>query len=770
MLFLLAISRIFADSNQPPPVRSYDFVKHLDLQPVAKDHIELRLQVYNQTYLFDLTAHRQLLSPEAVVEIVSDNQTTVQPIHGGHVYKGTVYKSNGLDQLEVGWARLSVIDKLSYVAVDGSFTTLDGMYHIRDTEHYLLSKRDQDVEIASPLARPRDVRRSRTIVFKDQPSKRKRSESIGQCGNTWEHSQSLLAVEELGDLHLNKRAPVGCPTSIMVMPIGVAADCSYVTQKGGSDKALQQILTNINLASKLYESTFNIRLGVAKVLLQTQCSPSTLPWNRDCSDSYTISQRLSDFAGWRGSQGDDGNGLWHLMTKCSTQPSVGIAWLKTVCQTNAVSQGGSQVSGVGVSSIVPVEWKVVAHEIGHNFGAQHDCTSSSCPCSATDGTCSNCVPCSPNCDCKGQFMMHPLENSATDSFSPGTINQICTTTAGIRCLKDPSTFTAITSGVCGNGIKEGNEQCDCGLPGSCTDTCCDAATCKLKAGAVCADGNDSCCSQCRLRSNGTLCHPSAGVCDKTMYCDGVSVSCPLNSFFPDGQSCTTASGASAQCASGVCTSRDLQCRASGIVTTVSACPQFSTSCTLNCQDSRGQCYVLNGNFLDGTPCGGGGKCQQGSCQGSNFFLTAIEWIQLNPQIGYPTVAIVGLIILGCIWNCGKRCCKRKQEVRTQGRVASAPTNWVDPSVYNGPNYVPSDRPSSGSTRNSGRGYDAERPSSGSNRNSRSSARQYDQYPSNPQLQPSAPPELYPRQQRSTDQMDARSQRIVQVRPGVFTYE
>jgi hypothetical protein len=39
-------------------------------------------------------------------------------------------------------------------------------------------------------------------------------------------------------------------------------------------------------------------------------------WNTACSSTYTISDRLSDFSEWRGSLGNDGAGLWHLMTQC----------------------------------------------------------------------------------------------------------------------------------------------------------------------------------------------------------------------------------------------------------------------------------------------------------------------------------------------------------------------------------------------------------------------------------------------------------------------
>lgn len=47
------------------------------------------------------------------------------------------------------------------------------------------------------------------------------------------------------------------------------------------------------------------------------------------------------------------------------------------------------------------------------------------------------------------------------------------------------------SPVCGNGFVEEGEQCDCGLPEHCDNTCCNATTCTLYANASCATG--SCC-------------------------------------------------------------------------------------------------------------------------------------------------------------------------------------------------------------------------------------------------------------------------------------
>lgn len=193
------------------------------------------------------------------------------------------------------------------------------------------------------------------------------------------------------------------------------------------------------------------------------------------------------------------------------------------------------MSGTGVSSVVPVEWKVVAHEIGHSFGAQHDCSSSGCN--------SQCRSCSPNCDCQSQYLMNPLDNAISNNFSPSSISDICNgiLTLG-SCLQNPSALSLISEGVCGNEIKEGNEQCDCGSASgsSCqSNPCCDGATCKLKPNMQCDPLNDACCSAtCSILPASTICHKGDGICDNTVSCPGTNATCPFNTFVADGTSCT----------------------------------------------------------------------------------------------------------------------------------------------------------------------------------------------------------------------------------------
>ena len=112
--------------------------------------------------------------------------------------------------------------------------------------------------------------------------------------------------------------------------------------------------------------------------------------------------------------------------------------------------------------------------------------------------------------------MNPLDTSITDRFSPGSSALICAQASSAACLVNPDSVTLVREGICGNGVKEAGEQCDCGLPADCgADPCCNPATCQLRSGAVCSPKNDKCCSPtCQFLPSTTLCHPSGGVCDK----------------------------------------------------------------------------------------------------------------------------------------------------------------------------------------------------------------------------------------------------------------
>uniref|UniRef100_A0A914HCN4 Uncharacterized protein n=1 Tax=Globodera rostochiensis TaxID=31243 RepID=A0A914HCN4_GLORO len=108
---------------------------------------------------------------------------------------------------------------------------------------------------------------------------------------------------------------------------------------------------------------------------------------------------------------------------------------------------------------------------------------------------------------------------------------------------------------CGNGVLDGDEQCDCGRREQCDDPCCDPLSCQLKAHAQCAS-HQPCCHHCQLRSSGHFCRQSKSVCDIAEKCDGKSGECPLDEHLVDGVLC----GLSGLCWKGECVDAERQCQ------------------------------------------------------------------------------------------------------------------------------------------------------------------------------------------------------------------
>ncbi|KAF8807176.1 zinc metalloprotease [Phlegmacium glaucopus] len=648
---------------------------------------------------------------------------------------------------DLGWARLIVHHQGSPPIFEGAFSASGVTYHIMTRENYLRNKLTLDPHIihsTETIDNPLVIWRESDVMTPEEEHFFKTGlhptgkVSVPQsCGhdrleyNTpsqnpmlkrptspWlnhplyprfldesihRRDDSLPTNGGMGSNFINSiGSSAGCPTTQKVIYMGVAADCTYVATYGGQENATTQILTNWNSASSLYKSTFNVSLGIAELQVRDETCPITtdpnFPWNVPCN-STELDARLSLFSQWRGTRRNDSLGLWHLMSGCPSGSEVGIAWLGTLCQQDSSGSTGSVVSGTGVSTAGRTEWQVVAHEIGHNFGAIHDCAT------GCNSTAACCPLTSTTCDAGSQFLMSPVSQSGERVFSQCTLGNICSMMKSSQggpvntsCLVDPDpSRTIISLQMCGNGIVEAGEDCDPGTGN--TSNCCDAATCKFKNNALCDPQSSPCCNtQCTFAPSTQVCRPSKdSKCDTAEFCTGNSSSCPADVTAKNGLSCGSNGLA---CASGQCTSVAQQCQTVGASLGLrAACPDHSDqSCQISCQDPSNSraCIRLTSLLIDGSPCGFGGTCLSGKCQSAGILETAKAWYLANLQIAIPVTIVVGLVVLLLLWciiRAVGRCCGGRKQPSSRAVLVAArpsmtrPVSHVRLASYDRPDYV-----------------------------------------------------------------------------------
>lgn len=694
-------------------------------------------------FRFVLSANRELYGDEGVRitttnadgEVVVLNQSGEAGGLGVQAYKGRAYRRTSHlspttgDVVHrfrpVGWARLTVSqtpgpDGATAQTVQGTWKVDDveglgvppSVYHLQkratwaadvgrsfDEERDLLDSvagydsvvwRDFDMRLGSGASSLADFadddfsylskrsvdlpKQYLTDNLYDDVIRNKRDVATGNDTSGSGFSSGENLYETIGDT-------AGCPSPRQVALVGIAADCTYISLFDNASAVNAHIIDVVNSASHVFETGFNISLGLKEIFLPnvTSCTNNTgeadPQWNVGCGSGASIGSRLSLFSAWRGARRGDGLATWSLMTACSDGSVVGLSWLGMACSpgdgTGSVSSANeSVVADTNVVSHTSLDWRVLAHELGHSFGAVHDCDSSTC--AAGDDQSSQCCPLAQGtCDADGRYIMNPVSSESQDEFSPCTQGNVCNAlgrnAVNGTCLTSNQNLTLLTENECGNGIVEEGEDCDCGGPEGCGDnSCCDPNTCRFTEGSQCDDANEVCCQNCQFAASTVVCRSSQGPCDPAEYCPGNSSACPSDIKADNGQNCTDPDHpdlTNLECMSGQCTSRDLQCftllgnsslTANGQTLNVTRACDDDSSCQLSCVDPRfgSTCFTTSQNFLDGTPCRGTGTCRSGRCVGGRDpnapFIPSgplSSWFDDHRTIIIAVVASVGGVIL-----------------------------------------------------------------------------------------------------------------------------
>ncbi|CAD7686639.1 unnamed protein product [Nyctereutes procyonoides] len=304
-------------------------------------------------------------------------------------------------------------------------------------------------------------------------------------------------------------------------------------QKLGSRAAVRsRVLEVVNHVDKLYQE---LDFRVFLVGLQI--------WNH--GDEIHVSPNpdttLENFLRWRVENlvGRHQHDNAQLITGVDfTGTTVGLAKVSAMCsrESGAVNQDHSLGNPVGVAS-------TMAHEMGHNLGMDHDDNIQGCYCPVPQ-------------EGGGCVMAASIGTEFPKMFShcSRTDLEVFMEKPRTACLANaPDPDRLVGDPVCGNRFLERGEQCDCGPPQACQNPCCNATTCRLAAGAECAQG--ACCRECRVTPAGELCRPPKDACDLEEYCDGQQPACPEDAFQENGTPCP-----GGYCYNGVCPSLAQRCQ------------------------------------------------------------------------------------------------------------------------------------------------------------------------------------------------------------------
>jgi len=209
-------------------------------------------------------------------------------------------------------------------------------------------------------------------------------------------------AEVLGDLSVELAAAVAqAPGAVSELTMAAIADSSFTNDHGGDVDAVAAMLTRLSIVDGYFSEQVSVQIDVQH--LETYSDPALDPFSTPVdpatgeTDAGALLAELGNYRQITPEQSS--RGLTHLWTGRDLEgTTAGIAYIGTLCQPRAGAGLSEGDRGPTMDALV------AAHEIGHNFGAEHDGDpGGSCP------------------DVVGNFIMSPSVGNVTE-FSACSID------------------------------------------------------------------------------------------------------------------------------------------------------------------------------------------------------------------------------------------------------------------------------------------------------------------------------------------------------------
>uniref|UniRef100_A0A8C6WV40 Disintegrin and metalloproteinase domain-containing protein 10 n=1 Tax=Neogobius melanostomus TaxID=47308 RepID=A0A8C6WV40_9GOBI len=496
--------------------------------------LQLDFHAHGRQFNLRMKRDTTVFSPDLKVEISG----VEVPVDTSHIYSGHMLGEK--DTLTHG--------SLVNGRFEGFIKTHQGTYYVEPSERYL---KNANVNFHSIIYHEDDI---------DYPHK---YGSEGGCADhsVFERMKKYQASANSPRTHENSEAGSG-PIILRTRraagqdkntcQLFIQTDHLFFKYYGSREAVIAQISSHVKAIASIYQTTDflgirNIAFMVKRIRINTTDD------EKDKTNPFRFANiGVEKFLELNSEQNHDDYCLAYIFTDRDFDGGVlGLAWVGAPSGYKLYSDGKRKSLNTGIITVqnyashVPpkVSHITFAHEVGHNFGSPHDSG----------------IECTPGEQKehkeRGNYIMYARATSGdklnNNKFSICSIRNV----SAVLMKKKDSCFVVSGQPICGNGLVEAGEECDCGYSDQCKDACCynaneeEGKRCKLQPGKLCSPSQGPCCTkECSFKDSSARCRLDSE-CAREGLCNGATARCPASEPKANFTSCNTDTQV---CLNGVC--------------------------------------------------------------------------------------------------------------------------------------------------------------------------------------------------------------------------